>query len=332
MLFYLTCVAHFRFELLVQIPQVDMKVLYSGTAADVPADCVWLVPGVSVGNAGQQCIDLLLQTLQASKSEQCPVQEVGVVVSQHVRSIASSSVFDEEAGKVHTEMTLYHVPAASVIILQQRSRCHEGFEEAWAAELADFAAAAGSKGIVVLAGAQAFMDGDAAISQAKGPEVRPLLFQCSEASSSPASASGSGSEPASANDVLLVAGKKVFGDAFSAISVNTDVTSADASFATIKAVVARAFEQLQGCGLAARFARRGVAVGLPVLVVPITLNEGLNAPEALILAHVSQVLLGLVTDASGAAVPPPQVSWKEPPSWKMPEGPAPPPMFFLGSK
>jgi len=302
-----------------------MKVLCKGVEADIPSGCVWLVPGVSVGNAGQQCIDLLLQTLQASTTGESQVNEVGVVVSQHVRSIASSNVFQEDSGKVHTEMSLFHIVAANVVVLQQRSRCHEGFEEAWAAELADFAKAASCSGLVVLAGSQAFMDGDAAISQAKGPEVRPLLFDCNSAPTGEA-ASASGSH------TLLEAGRHVFGDAFASISTPSAEGSSDNTFKAIETVVAAAFTHLQGCGLAARFARRGVAAGLPVLAVPITLNEGLNAPEALILAHVVQGLLGLFRGADGAPVPPAQISWVEPPSWKIPEGPSPPPMFFLGTK
>ncbi len=314
-----------------------MKVLCNGAAADVPSGCTWLVPGVSVGNAGQQAIDLLLQTLQASKAAEGPATKIGSVVSQHVRALASSNVFQGDKCEIHTEMELYHVPAANLLVLQQRSRCHEGFEEAWSAELAEFAKASKAAGLVVLAGAQAFLNSDAAISAAKGPEVRPLLFEgfpVTGSDDSPAAAEETSSDvgSSSSGSALLLAGKRVFGDAFSSISAGDASASYDERFAALKTTVAAAFAELQGCGLAARHARRAAAAGVPVLVIPITLNEGLNAPEALILAHVSQALLGILRDETGQTVPPPQVPWTEPPSWKIPEGPAPPPMFFLGSR
>jgi hypothetical protein len=209
--------------------------------------------------------------------------------------------------------------------LQQRGRCHEGFEEAWSAELADFARASQAKALIVLSGAQAFLGSDDALNSTSGPQVRPLLFLPGADTLAASSAAACESE---GDGSLLSACTAVFGSAFRGIATPAPC-DASKNIDELQAILQGAFSDLQGCGLTARHARQCCLAGIPVLTISICLNEGLNAPEAVILAHLAQLLVGLFRGAGGVPVHPAKVSWQEPPSWVMPEGPAPPARFLL---
>lgn len=285
-----------------------MKVVFAPGSTSVPEDCTLVLPGVSVGNVGQQAVDLVVQTLRERAGEDAVVR-LGDVTSPCLRALAGADVFKGEHGTIHTAATLYHVPSAKLLLLQQRALVHEGFEEAFAVEVAEFQVETRCAGCVVLAGTHAFMRDDAAL---RGPQVTPVMLLPEGVVESP----------------VLAGMRAAFTEAFTPLPVPATPAGDEETPAAI-AVAGKAFSSLFGAGLAVRHLRRSAAAGLPAAAVLVYVDEGThNAADAGVAAAVLQGMFALLPAPTSAAAAR-ATGWVAPPSWDVPEGPAPPPDFYI---
>lgn len=266
----------------------------------VPSGCLLVAPGVSVGNVGQQAVDLLVATL--GEAAVC----LGPVTSKCLRSVAGAGVFTGTGSEVVTAATLYHVPSCELLILQQRALVHEGLEETFAVEVAAFQVETQGTGLLVLAGAQAFMRDDARL---RGSPITPVVV----------------------TPEGIPAGRLLDGF-LAALGDGVPTTTVPAGEEGLKAAAAP-FGALFGGGLTVRHVRRTAAAGLPAGAVMVYVDEAVsNAGEARLAAAVVQGMFAPIpvpTAAGAGSGGAGRVEWVTPASWAAPEGPAPEASFYV---
>ncbi|KAL4425590.1 hypothetical protein ABPG75_009606 [Micractinium tetrahymenae] len=141
-----------------------------------------VLPVVSVGNAGQLAVDLLINTLQmprvARLQDDALLQAVGARPYPHVQGLASA-------------FELYQQQPGGVAVAQQRAPAAPGTQVAFAERLAAFVKQTGVKEVLVLGSIEATMRRD---EQLAGPQLRCWApgtpAQAADGSSSEAGSSG----------------------------------------------------------------------------------------------------------------------------------------------
>ena len=103
--------------------------------AETYAGWTLLLPAVSIGNAGQLAVDLLVQTLR--------LQCAGWLDSQQLLPCIGTGAYDNASTQLQTALQLYALPAHQLAVLQQRAPPIRGRQTAFAAELASWIAQAG---------------------------------------------------------------------------------------------------------------------------------------------------------------------------------------------
>lgn len=148
-------------------------------AAAAVRGAVLCVPSVSVGNVGQLCVDLLLETLPDARRVGFLHHESVLPAVGAAGGPASSS---SSAAAAVLPVEVWSVPSLRLAVVQRRAPCAPGRRAAFAADLAAWARDAGVARAVLLCSAPAHRRGDrelapaepVALEKAPGPIGRAM--------------------------------------------------------------------------------------------------------------------------------------------------------------
>ncbi|KDP46193.1 hypothetical protein JCGZ_10033 [Jatropha curcas] len=109
-------------------------------------DCSTLImPALSIGNVGQLALDLLVSSTKA--------QRIGHLDDPYVLPCVGNDAYGPiPCGELALPLEAYDSPANAITLVQQRSPVVQGMMLQFAKNLANFAAASGTKHIVLLSG------------------------------------------------------------------------------------------------------------------------------------------------------------------------------------
>lgn len=127
-------------------------------------DFTLILPSVSVGNAGQLAVDLLITNL--------PCEKVAVVYHAALYPLVGGNPYDPNSQEITTSADLYLMASQSLAVLQIRAPLIRTERHAFLTELTDWSKAAGIREIVMLASCNAYERWDN--SQMTGPQLRYL--------------------------------------------------------------------------------------------------------------------------------------------------------------
>ncbi|KAJ2503452.1 hypothetical protein GGH96_000242 [Coemansia sp. RSA 1972] len=128
-----------------------------------------ILPSVSIGNVPQLSVDLLINTLEATR--------VGIIHSPYLVPISGTSGFDHLPDQRLVPLEVYQTPDAKWTILQQRSPPLAKHHKDFARELMDFIELGSFSRVIVLTSSDAALRGDAMID---GPQIRSLTVNCED--------------------------------------------------------------------------------------------------------------------------------------------------------
>ncbi|KAJ1726629.1 hypothetical protein LPJ61_005057 [Coemansia biformis] len=122
-----------------------------------------VLPSVSIGNVPQLAVDLLVNTLQATR--------IGIIDSPSTLPVSGPSGFDHLPGQRSVPVEVYQTADGQWTIVQQRSPPLPGRHRVFARELMDFIAQGDFAKVVLLTSSDAALRADALI---QGPQIRSL--------------------------------------------------------------------------------------------------------------------------------------------------------------
>ncbi|KAJ2119468.1 hypothetical protein GGH19_000116 [Coemansia sp. RSA 1807] len=128
-----------------------------------------ILPSVSIGNVPQLSVDLLINTLEATR--------VGIIHSPYLVPISGTSGFDHLPDQRLVPLEVYQTPDTKWTIVQQRSPPLAKHHKDFARELMDFIELGSFSRVIVLTSSDAALRGDAMID---GPQIRSLTVNCED--------------------------------------------------------------------------------------------------------------------------------------------------------
>lgn len=288
------------------------------------AGATLVVPALSLGSVDQMAVDLLVNSLF---SQGCTgVVRLGLLATPFVQPVIGGRPYGASGPETAGSLEVYHVPAARVVIVQQRAPAVSGQHEALVAALLEWAAGAGIASLVVLAAVDGISRVDADFKAAT-----PLRYIAagSDAAAEAAGALPLHRAPHSAAAPVDPAGAVVIGADGGALSGSAPA-AAPASASVVGwvpptgsavAQTALAFSGVWGSGYAPVYFRRALSSSVgageaaspaPALrsVLAVLASEGVNSPHAAALAELAAQVVGLAPllppeeEAAAAAAPP----------------------------
>lgn len=127
-------------------------------------DFTLILPSVSVGNAGQLAVDLLITNL--------PCEKVAVVHHAALFPLVGGNPYDPASQEITTSADLYLMASHSLAVLQIRAPLIRAERHAFLTELTDWCKAVGIKEVVMLASCNAYERWDN--NQITGSQLRYL--------------------------------------------------------------------------------------------------------------------------------------------------------------
>ncbi|KAJ2807265.1 hypothetical protein H4R20_001353 [Coemansia guatemalensis] len=216
-----------------------------------------VLPSVSIGNVPQLAVDLLINTLQASR--------VGILDSSSVMPISGPSGFDHLPTQRSVPVEVYQSGDAQWTIIQQRSPPLPKHHRIFAQEVMDFIGQGEFSKVVLLTSSDAALRADALID---GPQIRSLAINW--------------------QDELLASRLQAL--SLGPLSLSAGITTSETTAQV-------PLDQLHAAGISKHLLRLCQTTKIPVLSLVALANEGDNVPDAINLANATNALLELAPNA-----------------------------------
>ncbi|KAJ1644368.1 hypothetical protein J3B02_003988 [Coemansia erecta] len=232
-----------------------------------------VVPAVSIGNAPQLAVDLLINTLQMLR--------IGVIDSPLLTPISGSAGYDHLGSQARSlPLEVYQTNDAKWTVLQQRSPPLPKHHRKFASELLQYIKSGGFSRVVVLASSDAALRTDELID---GSQIRTLSVNCLD-------------EELAARLKGLSLGELNADGRGGSMS-----RGADGLKLTLK--------RLHSAGVTRPLIELCEQAGIPTFAMVSFVNEGDNVPDAIALANAANAVLGVAAESEVSQWRPPQ-SWQ----------------------